>query len=116
MCDEYFQNEEMLGGALDSYGSCVVMAATNMYFIQEYLDRALKLCPEISDQIYQLKEAYGRENEALQKVAEKQGGLFFDADRNALLNKEFRVELSQLVRRVGECYAEAAKVAPISNE
>jgi AraC-like DNA-binding protein len=110
MCGEYFQNEDMLVNPLDTYGSCMVLAGTNMHFIQEYLDRALKYCPDMHGKIKRLKEVYAEENEALQKIVEFQGGYFFDADRKALLDRNFRIKLSELVKKTGECYKRAAHV------
>ena len=112
LCDECFQNDSMLESPLDTYGSCMVLAGTNMFYMQQYLDRVLDACPDWKELIQRLKDAYQKENEALQKVAQLQGGFFFDADRRALLNKEFRLELSQLVRKIGECYEQAANVIP----
>ncbi len=110
LCDEYFKNEEMLAGPLDTYGSCIVSAGTNMHYIQEYLNRALEYCPDIKIMIEDLKQAYKKEAEALQRLVEFQGGYFFDANRKALLDKDFRVELAGLVRKVGQCYCDAACV------
>lgn len=110
LCDEYFQNESMLGSPLDTYGSCIVMLGTNMHFMQKYLERALESCPELSEQIHKLKQAYEKENEALQRLIDFQGGYFFDADRNAILNKDYRIQLAEIIRQVGQCYEEAANV------
>lgn len=49
VCDEYFINEDMLAGPLDTYGRCVVSAGINMHYIQEYLNRALGYCPDIQN-------------------------------------------------------------------
>jgi AraC-like DNA-binding protein len=111
LCDECFEHEGMLEGPLDTYGSCMVMAGTNMHFIQEYLSRALRCCPDMKDRLERLKQAYTEENEALQRLVEFQGGYFFDADRKALLNRDFRRALSELVRQVGHKFGEAARVA-----
>ena len=108
LCDEYFINEDMLLGPLDTYGSCSVSVGTNMYYIQEFLNLALEYCPDMKVQIADLKQAYKKEEEALQKLVDFQGGYFFDADRKALLNKDFRIELAKLVREVGICYSYAA--------
>ena len=74
----------------------------------EYLNRALGYCPDMQIMIESLKQAYKKEDEALQRLIEFQGGYFFDANRKALLNKDFRVELAGLVRKVGQCYYDAA--------
>ncbi|SHL19831.1 hypothetical protein SAMN02745136_04325 [Anaerocolumna jejuensis DSM 15929] len=111
LCDEYFKNEDMLAGPLDTYGSCVVSVGTNIYYIQEYLNHALGYCPDMQIMIESLKQAYKKEDEALQRLVEFQGGYFFDANRKALLNKDFRVELAGLVRKVGQCYNDAVFLA-----
>lgn len=110
LCDECFENEDMLASPLDTYGSCMVLTGTNMHYIQEYLNRSLRYCPDINETIENLRQAYNRENEALQKIVEYQGGYFFDGDRKALLNKNFRIELAELVRKVGRCYEDAAHI------
>ena len=106
--DEDFKDEQMLIRPLDTYGSCIVMAGTNMYKIQGFLDRAIGLCPDMKDKIEKLKKAYQEEAEALQKLVEFQGGYFFDADRRALLDKDFRIGLAERIRDVGKCYIKAA--------
>ncbi len=58
MCDECFINEEKLAGSLNTYGSYVVSAGTNMHYIQEYLNRALGHCPDMKIMIEGLKQAY----------------------------------------------------------
>jgi AraC-like DNA-binding protein len=108
LCDEDFKDESMLSRPLDTYGSCMVMVGTNMHYVQQYLTRASELCADISDQIKKLQQAYAKENEALQRLVEYQGGYFFDADRKALLNKDFRIRLSGLVRELGKCFENAA--------
>ncbi|HBL83747.1 MAG: hypothetical protein A2Y17_08595 [Clostridiales bacterium GWF2_38_85] len=108
LCDENFQDESMLARPLDTYGSCMVMVGTNMYNKQSYLERALKICPDMKIQIEKLNQAYNKENKAIQKILDFQGGYFFDADRKALLNRNFRIKLSELIKQVGQCYADAA--------
>lgn len=110
LCDEYFEHEDMLTGPLDTYGSCMVSVGTNMHYIQAYLNRVTEYCPDMENMIEELKQAYQAENDAFQKLVEFQGGYFFDANRKALLNKDFRVELAGHVRRVGQCYYGAACV------
>ena len=110
LCDEDFKDENMLASPLDTYGSCIVMVGTNMYYIQSYLDRAIELCPDMGGYIEKLKHAYEEEKKALQNLVDFQGGYFFDADRKALLNKDFRVKLAELIRTIGQCYEEAARI------
>jgi predicted DNA binding CopG/RHH family protein len=64
----------------------------------------------MKEMLEKLQQAYSKENEALQKLVEFQGGYFFDADRKALLNKDFRIKLAEHIREVGRCYMEAAEV------
>lgn len=45
--DEYFINEDMLAGPLDTYGSCVFFAGAKMHYILEYLNRALGDFPDM---------------------------------------------------------------------
>ena len=106
--DVCFANESMLESPLDTYGSCVVQTGTNMHYMKDYLKRASELCPDMKLQTEQLQKAYLKEREALDAVTNFQGGYFFDADRKALLNKEFRITLTELVRKIGQCYDEAA--------
>ncbi|MCL2774181.1 MAG: AraC family transcriptional regulator [Oscillospiraceae bacterium] len=106
--DECFADESMLDSPLDTYGSCVVQTGTNMHYIQDYLKRAAELCPDMNQQIEQLKQAYIKERDALDAVTKFQGGYFFDADKKALLSKEFRITLAKLVRKIGQCFDEAA--------
>jgi hypothetical protein len=100
----------MLDGPLDTYGSCMVLTGTNMFFIQEYLNRALEYCPYMKTTIENLKQAYAKENDVLQKIVELQGGYFFDANRKALLAKDFRLKLSELVIQLGQYYEDAANI------
>ncbi len=108
LCDEHFENAAILEGPLDTYGSCMVLTGTNMFFIQEYLNRALEYYPDMKNLIENLKQAYAKENDVLQKIVELQGGYFFDANRKALLDKDFRIKLSELVNQLGQCYENAA--------
>jgi AraC-like DNA-binding protein len=110
LCDEYFADEAMLAAPLDTYGSCMVSVGTNLHYIQAYLNRALEYCPDMRATIGELIEAYRKENDAFQRLVEFQGGYFFDANRKALLNKDFRVELAGHIRKVGQCYYDAACV------
>ena len=108
LCDEYFKDESMLARPLDTYGSCMVMLGTNMYYIQEYLHKSLELCPDMKDQIEKLQRAYQKVNEELQELVEFQGGYFFDNDRKTLLNKDFRNNLAKKIREIGQYYSDAA--------
>lgn len=111
--DSCFQNEAMLASPLDTYGSCVVQTGTNMHYMERYLDRASELCPDISALIGDLRGAYRGVRDALSKVTEFQGGYFFNADRNALLRKDFREKLAGLVRELGARYADVAETVKI---
>jgi len=108
--DECFADESMLDSPLDTYGSCVVQTGTNMHYVQDYLKRAADLCSDMKPQIEHLQELYLKERKALDDVIEFQGGYFFDADRKALLNKEFRIALAELVRKIGQCYEEVTHI------
>jgi AraC-like DNA-binding protein len=114
LCDECFENESMLEGPLDTYGSCIVLTGTNLHYMKEYLDRAMQYCPDLKNIIEKLKLAYDKENEVFQKVLEFQGGYFFESDRKALLNRKFRIKLAGLIKQVGQCYTEAARVIDCS--
>jgi len=111
LCDECFESEEMLVYPLDTYGSCIVLVGSNMHGVQGYLDRALELCPDMRGYIEQLKNAYADEMKALQNLVDFQGGYFFDADRKALLNKDFRISLAGLIREIGQRYENAARIS-----
>jgi len=104
--DACFQSEDDLVSPLDTYMSCVVQIGTNMHYMQDYLRRAAELCPDLPPLIAELEGAYQRMREALQNVIDFQGGYFFDADRTALLRRNFREELANLVRALGSCYAD----------
>jgi len=110
--DSCFQHKGMLAAPLDTYGSCIVQIATNMHYMEQYLTRAAALCPDMLPLIADLQNAYCPVRDALQKVVDFQGGHFFNADRNALLHRRFRVKLSALVRKLGESYMAAAAVIP----
>ncbi len=110
LADEYFQNEDMLFEPLDTYGSCMVLVGSNMFIMQSYLDRVLNLCPSMKECVEQLKEAYLKEAQALDKLVEFQGGFFFEADRSRLLDREFRLKLAKHVNEVKKCYLNAAKI------
>ncbi|MHB1154133.1 MAG: helix-turn-helix domain-containing protein [Eubacteriales bacterium] len=107
LCDDDFADESMLARPLDTYGSCMVMLGTNMYNVQDYLNMAKEECPDIKPQIEMLQLLFIKEKEALDKIVELQGGYFFDSDRRALLNKDFRIKLSELIKKTGQCYADA---------
>jgi AraC-like DNA-binding protein len=108
--DECFQDENMLESPLDTYGSCIVQAGTNMHYIQDYLKRATELCSDMKPRIEELQKNYQKEREALDAVIEFQGGYFFDKDRKALLNRDFRIRLADLIKKVGQCYENAAHI------
>ena len=57
-----------------------------------------------------LKKVYRDVANALKKVTDFQGGYFFDSDRSALLRRDFREKLAELVRELGDCYVKAADV------
>lgn len=65
----------MLVAPLDTFGSCVVSAGTNMHYIQEYLNRALGYCPDVQIMIGGIKQAYKKEDEALQRLVKFQGAI-----------------------------------------
>ena len=111
LCDELFQSEQMLEGALDTYRSCVVQTGTNLFYMEEYLERAQILCPDLSEFIEQLCELFMKEKAAFDEMITYQGGYFFERDRRALLKKEFRRNLSDRVTQVGKRYAEAMTYA-----
>ncbi|MDF2686437.1 MAG: transcriptional regulator, AraC family [Clostridia bacterium] len=111
LCDEYFATEEMLAYPLDTYGSCIVMVGSNMHGINRYLERALELCPDINEYIIKLQNAFNNEMEALQKLVDYQSGYFFDANRKALLNKDFRIGLADHIREIGKCYEIVANIS-----
>lgn len=106
--DSCFKNEDMLASPMDTYGSCVIQIGTNMHYIESYLDRAFELCPDISILIDNLRKAYKKVADALEKVTDFQGGYFFDADRNVLLSRDYRVKLAALVRELGDFYINVA--------
>lgn len=109
MQDEYFQNEEILDGPLDTYRSCVVQTGTNLYHIEAYLERALALCPGMALQIENLKALFLKEKEAFDRMIEFQGGFFLEANRAALLDRAFRISLSEYVEEIGRLYEDAAR-------
>lgn len=107
--EELFADEDSLPYPADTYGSCMVMVGTNMFYMNAYLDRALSLCPDMEDTIRRLKEAYDKENEALQRLAGFQGGYFLE-DHKVLQDKNFRTTLAAHILEVGKCYEEAARI------
>lgn len=86
------------------------MIGTNMHYMHTFFNRAATYCPEMETEIMKLRNAYQNVSRALDDVTAFQGGYFFDADRTALLKRDFRVELSRRIIRLGECYDEALKV------
>lgn len=109
LCDEYFQDETMLEGPLDTYQSCVVQTGTNLFYLDAYLNNALKLCPEIEAQLKTLIDLFAQEKAAFDQLIEYQGGYFFEKDRKALLDKNFRDGLAKHVKAVGSCYEKAVQ-------
>lgn len=107
--DSCFQDESTLAAPLDTYGSCIVQIGTNMHYMEQYLDRASNLCPDLSLLIDNLRKAYQDVKYSLGKLTDFQGGYFFDKDRSALLRKDFRIELSELIRELGTKYMNLAK-------
>lgn len=105
--DKYFENEGMLAAPLDTYQSCVVQTGTNLFYLEDYLKKAAAYCPHLADQINKLSQAFAEEKIAFDKLIDFQGGYFFERDRKALLDKEFRKTLSEYVRKVGEYYQKA---------
>lgn len=107
LCDEYFQDETLLEGPLDTYQSCVVQTGTNLFYLDAYLKNALTLCPEIEAQLKTLIDLFAQEKAAFDQLIEYQGGYFFEKDRKALLDKNFRDGLVKHVKAVGSCYEKA---------
>lgn len=105
--DKYFENERLLADPLDTYQSCVVQTGTNLFYLEDYLEKAAFYCPHLANDINMLAQAFAEEKEAFDKMIEFQGGYFFERDRKALLDKEFRKALSAYVRNVGECHQKA---------
>lgn len=108
LCDTSFENEDMLEGPLDTYRSCVVQAGTNLNYLEPYLARVQQICPDLTKQIGALRKLFLKEKEAFDRLITFQGGYFFEKDRNALLNRDFRIALSRQVKEVGCLYEEAA--------
>lgn len=109
LCDEYFRDETMLVGPLDTYQSCVVQTGTNLFYLDAYLKNALTLCPEIEAQLKTLIDRFAQEKAAFDQLIEYQGGYFFEKDRKALLDKNFRQGLAKHVKAVGSCYEKAVQ-------
>lgn len=107
LCDEYFEDETMLEGPLDTYQSCVVQTGTNLFYLESYLEHAFTLCPEIETELKTLMDLFAKEKEVFDQLIEYQGGYFFERDRKALLDKSFRQGLAKHVRIVGNCYEKA---------
>lgn len=112
LCHDYYLNENMLDGPFDTYGSCIVLIGTNMHYIQSYLNRALELCPDMSEQIRKLKQAYEEVNKEFLSLITLQGGYFFDKKR--LLDATFRKDLAKQIRRIGIQYNKILTVFDIS--
>lgn len=107
LCGECFREEEMLEGPLDTYLSCVVQTGTNLHYLEDYLARTAELCPGLASRIAKLRAGFAEEKKAFDRMVEFQGGYFFEKDRRALLNEEFRTALAGQVRHVGELYEKA---------
>jgi|GEM_PF-3014659 len=108
LCDEDFKDENMLDAPADTYGSCIVLIGTNMHYINKYLKRAMKLCPDMKPLIERLQQKYSKVKEALESLIAFQGGYFYD--KNRLLDKNFRTKVSEYVREIGKRYAKIASV------
>lgn len=111
LCDELFQKEAMLEEAMDTYRSCVVQVGTNLFYMEDYLKRAQMLCPDLKDFIEHLDELFKQEKVIFDEMIEFQGGYFFEKNRHALLNKEFRNTLSDYVKQMGKRYGEVISFA-----
>jgi len=109
--DEDFAGEDMLAGPLDTYGSCVVLTGTNMHYMQNYLHRVTEACPDLAPRIKKLKRLFRRMNRSFKRLIKLQGGYFFEKDRKALLDRNFRVKLAAQVREVGRRYAAAGALS-----
>lgn len=109
--DAYFQNADMLEGALDTYLSCIVQTGTNLNYMEPYLRKAMDVCPDLKEQIEKLLNCFLKEKEAFEEMIEVQGGYFFEKDRQALLHREFRICLSKHVNEIGRRYEQAVQVA-----
>jgi hypothetical protein len=104
LSDKDFTDEKQLMIPLDTYGSCMVMLGTNMHCVKNYLDHALSLCPDISDKIILLQKVFENEFQLLNELVDFQGGYFLEKDRNVLLDRDFRIELSNKIKQIGQCY------------
>lgn len=105
--EESFLSEEQLEGPLDTYLSCVVLTGTSLFYIDDYLLRTKEICVKYARQIDDLRSLFQEEKRVFDEMIEFQGGYFFEKDRKALQNKDFRMELSKRIRAVGVCYEKA---------
>jgi len=102
--DDAFMDEEKLEQPLDTYGSCTVQFGTNRHYMNDYLQKAKKLCPDIVPLIDKLEQAYKHADAAFDNVIDFQGGFFFEKGKAVLLDKNYRATLSSLVRELGKHY------------
>jgi len=102
--DDDFVDEEKLAHPLDTYGSCTVQFGTNRHYMSDYLSKARALCPDIAPTIDKLEQSYKHASAAFDAVTDFQGGFFFDNDRTVLLDKDYRVKLSVLIKELGDRY------------
>jgi len=102
--DDDFSNEDKLAQPLDTYGSCTVQFGTNRHYMSDYLNKARALCPDISPIIDKLEQSYKQASTAFDAVTDFQGGFFFENDKTVLLDKDYRVKLSFLIKELGDRY------------
>lgn len=103
LSNEYFRKRN---GLDRSEGIIFILKKKSIPDISDNIKNSI--CPDIKPQTEKLQQLFMKEKEALDIIVEFQGGYFFDSDRKALLNKIFRIKLSELIKQVGQCYVDAA--------
>lgn len=100
LCDADFENEDMIARPLDTYGSCMVMVGTNVTSLQNYLNRANELCPDLQPRIEKLKEIYQKELDIWLELFQKE---------HPLLDKDFRKYYRDCIIKMKNLYLEASE-------
>ncbi len=97
--DEIFSDPLCLPDRQDAHTGMLCIAATNLFYVPEILDRIKYYCPDLTSKIFEMKAIHSEQEAVCRKIFSIQDGFFI---KPLLLGKrEIRLKLSESIRELG---------------